>query len=277
MDPRHLELLSRLDGPWVEDPLLLRSAELMRQVALERCSSDGRESTDGCRSYHAWWQYWRAIGLVSTPDWHVANYADVFAGDRDARVLVSGTADHGVLRHLAQAGARGPIAVLDLCPTPLEMCSWYASEHLPGPLSTHRADVLAAPFGEAEFDLITTYAFLSRFPDPVKERVVAGWRAMLRPGGRVLTTIRLEPEVPMSVPELDELSPRLLAAVDDGDPGILHEVAAAYVRSGSTSHPLRSVEHAHELFAGFDVTVEIGVLRNRFYEDRDYAVISARL
>jgi SAM-dependent methyltransferase len=289
-DSRHLELLSMLDSPWVEHPLLLRSAEMMRCLAADRCSGNGTESHDGCRSYHGWWQYWRIVGLVATPDWHSGNYADVFRSDRndhDFRVLVSGTADYGILCHLAEAipadaqsGIR--IAVLDLCPTPLEMCSWYASEHLPeAALSLHCSDILQAPFGDAEFDLITTYSFLSRFPDHLKEHVVAQWRRMLRPGGKVITTARLGKVPPLADLRPEELSRRVVEAVAGGDPrflqlgDILNQIASDYVRSGSISYPLPSVEYAHHLFAGFDSTIDVRLLENRFSESRNYALITA--
>lgn len=290
---RHLELLSMLDGPWVDDPLLLRSAEMTRRLAENHCSGTEMDSTDDCRRYHGWWQYWRLVGLVITPDWHSGNYADVFRShpeDREFRVLVSGTADYGILRHLVQAvppGARRGvrIAVLDLCRTPLKVCSWYASEHLADVaprLSFHCGDILRSPFRDGTFDLITTYAFLAWFPDPLKARVVAEWRRKLRPGGRIITTVRLAKSVASAKLGPDELSRRVVERMVGEEPrlrrvsDILGRLAVEYARNHIIRYPLRSVDYMHSLFNGFDLTVDIGALKNRFEDgSRNYALITA--
>jgi SAM-dependent methyltransferase len=278
----------------MEDPLLLRSAEIMRRLAENYCG--GTDWTDDCRRYHGWWQYWRLIGLVVTPDWHGGNYADLFRShidDREFRVLVSGTADYGILRHLVQAMPPGTqrrvrIAVLDLCRTPLKVCSWYALENsadVAPRLSFHCGDVLQSPFRDGTFDLITTYAFLAWFPDPVKTRILAEWHRKLRPGGRVITTARLAKPTPSVKLEPNELSRRVVERMVGEEPqlrrvsDILGQIAAEYARASVGPYgpyPLPSVESIHSLFDGFDVAVDIGTLQGRFENNsRRYALITA--
>jgi SAM-dependent methyltransferase len=292
---RHLDLLTLAEQPRVDDRLLLRSAEIMRGYARIYCAENKSAPAGNCGRYHGWWQYWRLAGLAATPDWHADYYRDLLQstpGEREFRVLICGTADYGILEHLVRAipPILRPwirIAVLDLCRTPLKICSWYGSEYLGRPeselrLSCHRGDALLSPFRDEAFDLITTYGFLPRFTHDDKERVISEWRRNLKPGGRIVTTARLASSAMEEVVELDaaEFSrqvvwqmvadrPRLRSASDT-----IGRLAFDYAQT-VVSHVIPSLGYAHELFDGFDSLVEIGTLDSRFEGSKSYVSIMA--
>jgi len=292
---RHLDLLTLTEEPQVGDRLLLRSAEIMRRYARMYCGGNESAPAGDCGRYHGWWQYWRLVGLAATPDWHAGYYRDLLpstSGAREFRVLICGTADYGILEHLVRAippslRRRTQIAVLDLCRTPLEICSWYSSEYLGGPdaelrLSYHRSDALRSPFRDEAFDLITSYSFLSRFPHDDKERVVREWCRNLKPGGRIVTSARLAASAMEEVEELDaaEFSRQVVWQMLADKPWLqpvsdtIDRLAFDYAQT-VVSHPLPSPDYLHELFGGFDSVVEIGTLDTRFEGSRNYAIVMA--
>jgi SAM-dependent methyltransferase len=60
------------------------------------------------------------------------------------------------------------------------------------PLITHAADVLR--WGPSEvYDIACTHSFIPQFPPARRKDLIAAWRRILRPGGRVLTTARINP------------------------------------------------------------------------------------
>ncbi len=181
--------------PDLEEPMV-RTAPLMDLLATALCRGD-YVSLEDCSWYHGVWQYLRIFDLVSTPTWHSQFYMDELtrlARERDnARILVSGTADYSVLAHVlwtfARAGRRCHVTVLDLCETPLILCRWYARQ-LEQDITTVRADILTyAPADK--FDCITSDAFLTRFTPLQRPQLLDSWTALLKPGGRVITTVRI--------------------------------------------------------------------------------------
>lgn len=204
---------------------LLESAQMIRAMAPMSCTRDHVDRTS-CSWYHGTWQYLRLFDMVSSPSWHSAFYrkslADALDGDGPRRVLITGAADYSVLAYvIAAARAVGKLDrdgataldptgkplltthVLDLCPTPLNACRWY-SDRFGLAVVLHEADILenrstlvpkvcgdAPP--EQRFDLIATDAFLTRFARDDLGQVLENWKALLRPGGRIVTTVRLHP------------------------------------------------------------------------------------
>ncbi len=193
----HGEMLPPPDGTTesldLEEPMI-RSAPFARTLADIVCHG-GYVTGESCSWYHRIWQYLRVFDLVSTPTWHKTFYAESFADLRhlnESRVLISGTADYSMLAHVLWYGWDGasqfrPV-VLDLCDTPLLLCRWYAQQ-----LSAQITAVSTSIFDyeDEPFDLITTDAFLTRFEDKERQYVLRKWHGLLRPGGRVVTTVRL--------------------------------------------------------------------------------------
>ncbi len=194
MDP--LKMPPRLD---LEEPLV-QSAPILAQVAPVLCRGDHIDRS-GCDWYHGTWQFLRLMDLVSTPVWHHQFYTSslekaVAQGAR--RVLITGTADYSVFAYVLEAVGKLPdstVTIVDLCQTPLFACQWYAKRSDFGRLTLVPDDVLNFFTKRQEpFDLIITDAFLTRFPRSSASAVAEGWHSVLKPGGRVITTIRVHAE-----------------------------------------------------------------------------------
>jgi SAM-dependent methyltransferase len=136
--------------------------------------------------------------MVSSPAWHSGFYlrtlGDAAVSGDECRILISGAADYSMLAYAAHAFRRASkmpeITVLDLCETPLSLCQWYA-EYIGLSISTVVSDILEYK-PSAKFDLIVADAFLTRFSTDDHSRVLEKWAQLLRQGGRVVTTARIE-------------------------------------------------------------------------------------
>ncbi|WKZ44279.1 MAG: methyltransferase domain-containing protein [Anaerolineales bacterium] len=188
------DLLNAIDHLDESTKLMLRSADIMKRQARRYCRGSyltGNKAS--CEWYHASWQYLRILGLVSTPDWHDEFYKKSFtnafnSGARD--VLISGMADYSILDHLIRAIPSAMvnnvvISVLDICWTPIEICRWFDNwyeekkkVHLN--LRYNQRDALNTDYNDETFDLITTDAFLTRFDEEERERLVTEWHRILK-------------------------------------------------------------------------------------------------
>lgn len=148
-----------------------------------------------CLSYHRVWQYLRRLGIITSIRTNTDFLLQVFrrVADEHPRVLVSGTADYGMLAHLHDAYGARPldVTVLDLCATPLMLNGWFGRR-------VGRAVRLvqhdAATFThDVPFDLIVTHNFLGRFAPAGRRALIANWARLLRSGGIVVTTQRVRP------------------------------------------------------------------------------------
>ena len=137
--------------------------------------------------------------MVSTPTWHTHFYLNALesiARDRDShQVLISGTADYSMLAHVLWAyqksGIRPFVTVLDLCETPLFLCKWYGKS-MGVRVKTISVDILTFN-PDTPFDIITTDAFLTRFPPDERKQVINKWYELLQSNGHIVTTVRIEP------------------------------------------------------------------------------------
>lgn len=205
-----------------ESQLTLRaSAEMMAQESTELCHGDVVDRRECCW-YHSAWQYLRILDVVSTPDWHSDFFRTAIAAALPktgrAHALICSTADYGMLEHLWSvvkelSDARIDITVVDLCPTPLRMCSWY-SKRYGFHINYEQADALDLHrFGDSTFDLIVTDAFLTRFTGDEKKQVVSNWQRILKVSGQVVTTARIgavEPKVVGSTQDVERFARRAL-------------------------------------------------------------------
>ncbi len=178
------------------DEPLETTAPLANTVAPVLCRPDHGTRED-CSWYHGLWQYLRIFKLVSTPHRHAGFFFDSFGSlAREGsyrRVLVSGAADYALLAHVLWAyrkeDAAADITVVDLCETPLFLCKWYAKQASTA-IDTHASDILDRQPGEP-FDLICTHSFLSQFVRERRKDLISKWRELLRPGGKVVTSTRI--------------------------------------------------------------------------------------
>lgn len=199
------ELLTKasiLPAPGTESDLLdleepmVQTAPLMDLLSNAVCSGSYINAED-CSWYHGVWQYLRIFDLVSTPTWHQNFYnthlAQLAQEHPNSKVLISGTADYSVLAHVLWAfdsvGNPCDITVLDLCQTPLILCKWYGRRTNHN-IATVQTSIFDFNPGET-YDAIVTDAFLTRFSKAERSAVVALWVRSLRPGGCVITTVRV--------------------------------------------------------------------------------------
>jgi SAM-dependent methyltransferase len=182
-----------LDEFALEEPLI-QTAPLANLLSTYLCKGD-HIHTESCHWYHQVWQYLRIMDLVSTPTWHSRFYLAELPNrtENSSKILISGTADYSILAYVIRSFHDLPkpsITVLDMCETPLHLCRWYGSQHGIQVNPLHRSIFDLDTYNT--FDLITTDAFLTRFPIDDRLRVLRKWFAALVKGGKVVTTVRVE-------------------------------------------------------------------------------------
>lgn len=255
------------DGP---GPTALAAAALARLAAPGLCRRDPATGTD-CAWYHGLWPSLRALGVVTTPATHAAFFAEVLgarAGEGGApRVLVSGGADHATAALMLDAcrrtGQSADITFVDICETPLLLAAAFAAG-VGARLTTVCSDILAFE-AEDPFDVVCTHSFLGYFAPPERARLAARWRALLRPGGAVVTIHRVRPgagvaPVGFGADEARafETKTRRAAEREGGGLGIGSAALAAAARLYAERfriHPVASEDALRALFAdaGFRV------------------------
>jgi hypothetical protein len=170
------------------------AAALAREKAPALCRRDAATGAS-CDWNHGLWPTLRLLGIVTEPAIHAEFLLPALAslaGTRP-RILLSGAADHALLAQvLAAFPDRAPeCTVLDLCETPLMLNRWFA-ERAGIAIETRASNIL--DFTDARgYDGICTHAFLSYFDQAQRVALVAKWRSLLRPGGKVITVNRLRP------------------------------------------------------------------------------------
>jgi SAM-dependent methyltransferase len=171
------------------------SAPLAWAMAPTLCPGDA-DAADTCVWYHRVWQYLRLLEIITSIRTNSQFLTDTLGrcAEDHPRALVCGSADYGMLAHVKHAygNRRLDVTVLDVCPTSLYLNRWYADRFRFG-VETVRAGALEYTSDEP-FDLICTHNFVGRFDTPTRHRLFARWRALLRPGGIVVTTQRVRPE-----------------------------------------------------------------------------------
>jgi SAM-dependent methyltransferase len=109
--------------------------------------------------------------------------------------MISGSADYSMLALVLWAFRNENVVpevhVIDACETPLFLNRWYA-ERTRVNVETEASDILQWEAAEP-FDIICTHSLLGRFNPSARERLIAKWRQLLRPGGSVLTVNRVRP------------------------------------------------------------------------------------
>lgn len=151
-----------------------------------------------CVWYHASWPVLKGLGvficLKSDDDFLLpALHSAIASGAR--RILISGTADAGMLARLASFLDVAPdldITVLDCCLMPLALCQQYAD--LVGfKIKTVQADILSYQ-DMLGFDVICTHSFLTFFDNTQRTQLVQQWFHLLRPTGVLITAQRVRPD-----------------------------------------------------------------------------------
>jgi hypothetical protein len=253
-------------------------AEIAFAVASLSCSRDHVDNSS-CAWYHGSWSALRVLDVVSSPAWHRNFYSSSLSQKIKSatvpRILITGTADFSivalVLAALKEIDSQPEIHIIDLCQTPLDSCLWY-SRRTGGKVAVHKRSVLDSPglllkalggSSNEPFDLIVTDALLTRFESNRAVDIIESWSNLLRPGGSVITTVRLHPrdgssESASNISDfVDRVanSPRLgLKPSKISDDELVH-AARVYAQS-ITSHNLGDVEDIISLFTRARFVIE---------------------
>ena len=203
-----------------EDPVI-QSLPVAIEAAPGLCRKDP-VTGESCSWYHGFWPYLRVFGLAATPQRHGKFFAEMLGrlarDGQHRRVLVSGTADYAMLAHILlayrDADPAPEISVVDRCETPLFLCKWYMERVCPDAdieLKTKTTDILNWDT-EDRFDMLCCHSFLSQFSNLPRQALIAKWRHLLRPGGKVVTTTRIDPAW---TPQAAVFSPDQIASFGD--------------------------------------------------------------
>jgi hypothetical protein len=177
---------------------LIKSADLTNANARRFCSGSYLDR-QSCAWYHGVWQYLRLMDLVSSPSWHhdfyTSSLKSIATASRESHILISGTADYSmyayVLDAIAASKETSEVVIIDMCETPLLACTWLGEQTGQRPL-TRKEDIrYLALVQPAYFDCICSDAFLTRFEGNEVDAVLAAWAKLLKPGGSVITTVRI--------------------------------------------------------------------------------------
>ena len=253
-----------------EEPIIV-SAPIARRVAPGLCHVDPATGED-CAWYHGVWQYLRILDLVPTPARHAEFFLDALRSLARAgayrRVLVSGTADYSMLAHVLWAyqaeNAPAEVTVVDICETPLYLSRWYA-EKVGAAIHTDACNILDHNRAEP-YDVICTHSFLRRFTPSRRPRVIAKWRDLLRPGGKVVTAGRVGARhankgVGVRQGQVAEVLELILREAEkwrellDIDPQRLMDMARLYVERPA-GHPRAQREEYVDLFINGGFTID---------------------
>lgn len=218
-----------------------------------------------CGWYHTSWPVLKGLGvfisLKSDDDFLLPQLRTALAGGA-RRILISGTADAGMLARIAACRDATPdsldITVLDCCPTPLALCRQYA-ELADLPIRTVQADILSYIEEGAPYDLICTHSFLTFFDAAHRLQLVRQWHALLKPSGAVITAQRVRPDETALITrypaeEVDALQDKAerLAALHGAALGVDAELARHSAWLYGAHHHTHLIADAEELRAPFD-------------------------
>lgn len=177
---------------------LIASCDKMYELAKENCCGSYLDN-NSCEWYHSAWQYLRVLDKVSSPTWHFYFYYEEFYRivTNGTNILVSGTADYSILALIYFVASKKKVSpeiwVCDICNTPLSICKTFA-ERNNFSISVLQGDIKTIDITQ-RFDIITTDAFLTRFPFAEKELIIKKWSAILSEKGKVVTTVRIEESI----------------------------------------------------------------------------------
>lgn len=275
---------------------LLQTALDMENLSDLHCEG-GYMSEKSCCWYHSAWQYLRLIDMVSTPSWHndfySGNLSKYIGGSPEGiRILISGTADYGMLEQISKlpdAKKIEEVLIIDLCSTPLQICEEYHKNHLKGVVRFNklRQDIRQTTIADESYDVIMTDAFLSRFSNQERISVISEWHRLLKPGGVVLTTIRIEsiPEGQTCIKSSDSDVNRYKRKVETkiNSSGVLMRhmhnkivtKATEYARE-IISYPVCSELEVRELFKEYECETHLHTVVGEIKENTLYAQVVAK-
>ncbi len=228
-------------------PLSFERAKYIEELARQHCC----KGQDDCAWYHGFWHYLRWLGLGCDAwrhrDFFLSELAKTPAREGlHPEILVSGTADESMLSLVVDAVVTARATVIDRCQTPLLLCNEFAA--IKGlTISTWQGDIRDVSW-PASFDVIVTHIFLGYFDEAARSEVIQRWFYLLKPGGSVVTVLRLRPGFPH--PTVGFSPSELLLFCQAVDQGLVNHGIAAEIRK-----ELVATAHIYgESFTNFAIT-----------------------
>ena len=182
----------------LDEPLAI-SAPLALDAAKRYCRHSPTLG-QSCLSYHGLWQYRRLFGLTTGIGGLQQAFFHHVLGSlavdgRYPRALITGAADYAmtaiILRAYGACKADLDLTVMDRCEAPLALNRWYA-ERLSHPLEVQTCDILDYECSQP-FDVICTHSCVNQFPPDSRPELIAKWRELLRPDGKLVIVNRIRP------------------------------------------------------------------------------------
>lgn len=161
------------------------------------CKSSTRwtSATDeGCGLYHRYFPTAEMLEMVSSPIHHPELYLDSlrkFVPQEDVAIWIPAFATPRTYDMVRWAKPQAKVLATDLCVSPvLALGNIFHDDLKDGLLEGRQLDILTAQY-ENKFDAIVTDAFITRFTGEMKRKVLHILYRALKPGGVLLTTVRV--------------------------------------------------------------------------------------
>ena len=162
--------------------------------------------------------------------------------------IASGTGEPGL--SIARRAVKGRVVLTDLTVQMLDIAARRAVTQGIGEIETKVCSADDLPFGDGEFDSVSVRFGYMFFPDMVK--ATAEFARVLRPGGRLCSSVWVKPEEnPWTSVALEAIATEVVVAPPDADgPNMYRCAAPGYVSALYESAGLRDV-------AEWDVPIEL--------------------
>ena len=161
------------------------------------CKSSNRwtsATNEGCGLYHSYFPTAEMIEMVSSPIHHPELYLDSLrklVPQDEAEIWIPAFATPRTYDMVRFAKPHAKVLATDLCVSPvLALGNIFHDDLKDGLLVGSQLDILTAQY-ENKFDAIVTDAFITRFTGETKRKVLQILHRALKPGGALLTTVRV--------------------------------------------------------------------------------------
>lgn len=264
-------------------------ADIIPVIAKKICNNN-RSNSQSCYWFHGAYQYLRTLDLVSTPELHYDFYSREISTSLNSKpknILICGTADHTILKYVAEAVVQNSpystVTVLDICKTPLEVCSRFAKT-IGFPIIVQHSDATKTKCKDNYYNIIVTDGFLTMFENNDKRKLIAEWERILGKPGKVITTARIKNGVSRKVivtkGQMETFVRRAvnkarLKGFSSIDLITIRNLAKDYARN-MKMWPFTNKKEIKNLFANWDVQIEVTDVKCEFTAAKYVQIVASQ-